>query len=277
MAVSIDQVRQAVQALGLTQQPLCVHASLRSFGSVAGGPAAIVDGLLAEGCTVLVPTFSWMYAVPPPPDLRPAQNGWHYDRFAGPTSGIGRVYVPSSQELDKDMGALAAAVLARPQHVRGQHPLCSFTAVGPQAHMLVSTQRPVQVYAPLERLAQAGGSIVLMGVGLESMTLLHLAEQQSGRHLFWRWANDAAGQPMAVAAGGCSDGFRGLAPALASLNRETMVGMSRWQVLPARHALEVAAQEIRRHPTITHCGASACECCNDAVRGGPPDLAYPRP
>src|SRR5581483_10388204 len=145
MAVSIDQVRQAVQALGLTQQPLCVHASLRSFGSVAGGPAAIVDALLAEGCTVLVPTFSWMYAVPPPPTGRPPRNGWHYERFAGPTSGIERRYTPSAREIDQDMGALAAAVLAMPEHVRGLHPLCSFTAVGPLAHALVSVQRPVEV------------------------------------------------------------------------------------------------------------------------------------
>jgi aminoglycoside 3-N-acetyltransferase len=277
MAVSRDQIRDAVRTLGLAQHPLCVHASLRSFGWVTGGPAAILDGLLAEGCTVLIPTFSWIYAIPPPPDIRPAQNGWHYDRFAGPTTGIGHVYTPSSRELDTDMGVLAAAVLAMPQHIRGRHPLCSFTAIGPQAHMLISQQGPVHVYAPLEQLAEVGGSIVLMGVGLEAMTLLHLAEQRAGRHLFWRWANDAAGQPQAVAVGGCSDGFRNLAPSLASLKCATLVGMSQWQVFPAQQTLEVATQEIHRQPAITHCGDEACERCNDAVQGGPPELADSQP
>jgi aminoglycoside 3-N-acetyltransferase len=178
--------------------------------------------------------------------------------------------MPSSQEVDKDMGALAAAVLARPERIRGQQPLCSFTAVGPLAHHLIPPQSPVRVFAPLEMVAHAGGSIVLMGVGLEAMTLLHLAEQRAGRHSFWRWANDAEGQPMAVAVGGCSDGFNALAPVLASLKRETVVGMSRWQVFPARETLDVAAREIREHPAITHCGRQTCERCNDAVLGGPP-------
>jgi aminoglycoside 3-N-acetyltransferase len=269
MAVDLEQIRSAVRELGLAQQPLCIHASLRSFGWVTGGAAAIVNELLAEGCTGLMPTFSWGYAVPPPSDLRPPRNGWDYERRAGEIAGIGRVYTSSSQEVDKDMGALAAAVLAMPEHIRGQHPLCSFTAVGPQAHTLISPQGPVQVFAPLEMLAHAGGSVVLMGVGLEAMTLLHLAEQWAGRHLFWRWANNAQGQPMAVAVGGCSDGFSALAPILAPLKRETVVGLSRWQVFPARDTLDVAAQEIREHPTVTHCARQTCERCDDAVLGGP--------
>jgi aminoglycoside 3-N-acetyltransferase len=97
------------------------------------------------------------------------------------------------------MGAVAAAILDRPEHVRGQHPLCSFSAVGPQARRLIAPQSVVKVYAPLDRLGQAGGSIVLMGVGLEALTLLHLAEQRAGRQLFWRWANDAAGRSRSVA------------------------------------------------------------------------------
>jgi len=72
MAVQGDDIRQAVRDLGLAARPLCVHASLRSFGSVEGGARAVVDGLLAEGCTVLVPTFSWGFAVRPPCPARRA-------------------------------------------------------------------------------------------------------------------------------------------------------------------------------------------------------------
>ena len=54
VAVTIETVRAAARELGLSSRPLCVHASLRSFGRVKGGAATIVDGLLAEGCTVLV-------------------------------------------------------------------------------------------------------------------------------------------------------------------------------------------------------------------------------
>jgi aminoglycoside 3-N-acetyltransferase len=117
MAVTLQQIRHAVQELGLARQPLCVHASLRSFGWVEGGPSAIIDGLLAEGCTVLVPTFSWVYAVPPPPNDRPPQNGWDYDRFAGPISGIERVYTPSSREGAGSSGA--GRTTLNGTHVRG--------------------------------------------------------------------------------------------------------------------------------------------------------------
>ena len=267
--VTVQTIREAAQALGLSGRALCVHASLRSFGWVEGGASAVVDGLLAEGCTVMVPTFSWTFAVPPP-RARPARNAWDYEDFQGPTSGIGRVYSPDTMEMDeKDMGAVAAAVAAMPGRVRGNHPLCSFTAVGPLAHELISGQEPLNVWAPLKALAEANGSVVLMGVGFERLTFLHFAEQMAGRTPFRRWANGPDGQPMEVEAGGCSHGFDSFEPILASLKREGRVGESLWRAFPAKEASELAARAIRENPRITHCSDSRCGRCNDAVLGGP--------
>jgi aminoglycoside N3'-acetyltransferase len=264
-----QDIRQTIHRLGLVDRPLCLHASFRSFGGVADGPGAIIAGLLAEGCTVIVPTFSWGFAVPPPPELRPARNGWDYERFKGPTSGIGRIYTPDTMEVDKDMGIISATVVAWPGRVRGYHPLCSFTAVGPLAHQLISGQKPSDVCAPLKRLAEAEGSIILMGVGLDKMTLLHLAEQRAGRTLFRRWANDLTGAPMAVETGGCSDGFDNFTPHLAPLLKVVHVGQSQWRVFSARQVLEVASRAIQEQPGLTHCGNSNCDRCRDAIAGGP--------
>ncbi|MBI4640625.1 MAG: AAC(3) family N-acetyltransferase [Candidatus Tectomicrobia bacterium] len=96
--VTAQDIREAVRDLGVSGRPLCVHSSLRSFGWVEGGASAVVEGLLSEGCTVMVPTFSYTFAVPPPPGRRLARNGWNYDTVEGPTSGIGRVYSPESIE-----------------------------------------------------------------------------------------------------------------------------------------------------------------------------------
>ena len=267
--VTIKDVGEAARELGLSGHPLCVHASLRSFGWVDGGASAVVDGLLAEGCTVMVPTFSWTFAVPPP-RARPARNAWDYDDFQGPTSGIGRVYSPDTMEMDeKDMGAVAAGVAAMPGRVRGNHPLCSFTAVGPLAHELICGQEPLNVWAPLKALGEANGSVVLMGVGFERMTFLHLAEQMAGRNPFRRWANGPDGQTMEVEAGGCSDGFGGFERILSAAMKELEVGESLWRAFPAKEALELAARAIRENPRITHCGNSECGRCNDAVAGGP--------
>jgi len=65
--------------------------------------------------------------------------------------------------------------------------------VGPLAQQLISGQQPLNVYAPFRALAEAGGWVVLMGVGPDKLTLLHYAEQLAGRIPFRRWANDPAG------------------------------------------------------------------------------------
>ena len=269
MTVTGDDIRAAVCALGLTEAPLCVHSSLRSFGRVEGGAETVVEAILAEGCTLLVPSQSYLFAVPPPPGQRPARNGWDYDSFAGPTEGIGRIFTPASREIDRSIGIIPAAVLARPDALRGDHPLSSFTAVGPLARRLVRDQSGERSLAPLEALVEAGGSVLLMGVGLTRMTLLHLAERRTGREPFRRWANGPDGRPRMVQAGSCSEGFENFAPVLAPLKRETRVGRSRWQLYPAAATLEAATAAIRADPQVTHCGDPACARCRDAVLGGP--------
>jgi len=106
-------------------------------------------------------------------------------------------------------------------------------------------QKPLHVWAPLEALVEAGGSVVLMGVGLEQMTFLHLAERDAGRNPFRRWANGESGDPIEVEAGGCSDGFGNLRPVLSPLQRECRVGTSHWLIFPASATLDTAARAIR--------------------------------
>lgn len=268
--VTAADIANAVRQLGLSGLPVCVHASLRSFGWVDGGAPAVVNGLLGEGCTVLVPTFSWTFAVRSPAKLRRARNGWDYDSWEASSAGEGRIFTADSNEIDaEDMGAIPASLVSMPHRGRGYHPLSSFSAVGPLAVQLVSGQEPLHVWAPLAALAEAGGSVVLMGVGLPEMTLLHLAEQRAGRSPFRRWANGADGEPIEVETGGCSGGFGKLAPALRPLQRECRVDCSRWLIFPASLTLEVVAAAIQADPMITHCGNPTCGRCRDAVLGGP--------
>lgn len=269
MAVTEQDIRRAVRALGLAGRPVCLHSSLRSFGHVEGGAPAVVRSFLEEGCTLLVPAFSSAFEVAPPPHLRFERNGWDYDAAHGPRKGAGRVFTPEAPEVEREMGAIPAAVLRRPGRARGRHPLNSFAAVGPRAAELVRGQAPLDVYAPLKALAQAGGSVLLAGVGFERMTLLHLAEQEAGRALFLRWANGPDGEPSAVEVGGCSEGFGKLGPWLRPVVRETLVGRSAWKLLPAGEALIRAAAAIRDDPRVTQCGDPACARCRDAALGGP--------
>lgn len=219
---------------------------------------------------MLVPTFTYAFAVGPLPHQRPARNGWNYAAPPHGFSGAGLIYTTSSTDVDRgDMGAIPAAVAAMSGRARGDHPLCSFSAVGPLASDLVDEQAPLRVFAPLAALAARNGAVVIMGVGLDRITLLHLAERLAGRTLFRRWANDPDGRPMEVEVGGCSQGFLNLEPVLSPLGKSAIVGRSSWRVFPAQEILSVASEAIRRTPQITHCGRRGCDRCNDAVLGGP--------
>ncbi|HVF68591.1 MAG TPA: AAC(3) family N-acetyltransferase [Pyrinomonadaceae bacterium] len=271
MTVNAQDIRGALRSLGLSGRAACAHSSLRSFGRADGGARAVVRAFLDEGCTLLVPTFSSAFEITPPAHLRFGRNGWDYELpHASTRERTEEIYTTDSTEIDRgDMGAVPAGVVSWPGRVRGGHPTDSFAAVGPRAAELVSGQSPVDVYAPLAELARAGGYVVLMGVGLERMTLLHLAEKESGRVLFRRWAKDERGRPSVIEAGGCSEGFGRLEPYLSPITRTAVVGQSTWKILPAAEAVALAAAAIRADPRITHCGVADCERCNDAVAGGP--------
>lgn len=218
--VTLDDICQAAHDLQLSGHSLCIHASFRSFGGlVEGGPATVVDGLLAKGCTVMVPTFQGK------------------------------------------LPAIPSIIFGKPDKVQGDHPLCSFTAVGPLAHDLVDGQGPMDVFAPLRVLVVSTGLVVMMGVGFDKMTLLHLAEQMAGRPLFY--------PDEGVQTGGCSRGFVNLAPFLNPLGWRGKVGRCTWSVFPAVVTLMRAKQVIENNPMITHCGDEGCWRCNMAVEGGP--------
>ena len=64
-SVSARDVSETVRALNLQNRPVCLHSSLRSFGTVEGGAEAVIRGFLNEGCTVMVPAFTYDSVLPP--------------------------------------------------------------------------------------------------------------------------------------------------------------------------------------------------------------------
>jgi aminoglycoside 3-N-acetyltransferase len=266
--IGTAEIAAAFGGLAAAGRPVCVHASLRSFGTLAAGPDTVIDGALAAGTTVLVPTASFRTCLAPSPPgvVRP---------FNAEDDGMVPAEPPAAWDrcadfVDPAMGALPAAVLRRPGRARGDHPLSSFTALGPGAAALVSGQRPLDVYAPLRALASAGGLVVGMGVGLTAITAVHLAERRAGLRLLRRWAVTGAG-PVECEHGGCSRGFERLADAVAEAETTLWVGPSRWRVWPATALLDRATDALRRDPSAATCAVPGCARCRDlvaAVRAG---------
>lgn len=265
-SVSVDDIESAVRALDLDGSPICVHSSLRSFGHVEGGADAVVDGFLAAGSTLLVPSFT-PHRVPAPAGRRYPRNGTDYDAPPG-EDWIDEPYTSGTTLVGPRMGTIPRAVAGRPGRSRSAHPQNSFCAIGPLAEELTSGQEPLRPYVPFERLIERDGAVLLIGVGLDRMTLIHLAEVRAGRELFRRWAPAPDGGSIECRCGGCSTGFGALGPVLRPAERRAQVGRSPWRAFDAARALELAVGAIRREPDITRCHPT-CERCRDAIAGGP--------
>ena len=231
-AVSVTRadIAVAVATAGLGDRPVELHSSLSSFGKVEGGADAVVGALLDHGCTVIVPSFATRYLMPAsaiPAGQRPTRNGGDLADDSLAQREIPR-YTTDSTVMNRSEGTIAAAVTAREGRWRGDHPLNSFAAVGPLAEPIIRAQTPTDVYGPLREAATRGGVALLVGVGLDKLTLIHAAEQRAGRELFVRWANGSDGTPIATRVGSCSNGFERLAPALREYEHRTTVGNSLW-------------------------------------------------
>lgn len=268
--VCAADIAAAAEAAGLAGRPVCVHSSLRSFGHVENGPAAVVHGLLDAGITVLVPTSSFRFCrAPKPAGTAPRPYNSEDDGSIPPAGDLPEAgYTTDATFLDPAMGAVPTAVLHEAGRRRGDHPVNSFTAIGPSADALITGQTPFDVYAPLIELARRGGAVVCMGVGLDATTLLHLAEADAGLRLLYRWGGYADGTIVELRHGGCSRGFERLADAVAGTENRHVVGASVWRVFDAGRLLEAATTQFRRDPAAGRCTDPGCARCRDQVAYG---------
>ena len=183
---------------------------------------------------------------------------------------VKKIFDVMSKEISlEDMGLFSKTVLDFENAVRGNNPLNSFAAVGCNAEKLMLMQTARDVYAPLRRLCNDGGYVLLIGVGLDSATIIHYAEQLSGRIPFVRWAYGKDLRVIPVSAGSCSDGFENLAPFVNPIAKKTKVAESEWTCFKASDLAEICRNQIEQNPMITHCSDPACQRCNDAISGGP--------
>jgi aminoglycoside 3-N-acetyltransferase len=155
---------------------LMVHASLGGTGTP---PARVRDALraaLGPGGTLVVPAFT-----PENSDTSRA----HRDLVAGMTEAEVREFRAAMLPFAPDvtpcpsMGALAECVRTTPGAVRSAHPQTSLAGLGPRARELLSGHDPhchLGERSPLARLYEADAQVLLLRVGFEVCSALHLAE-----------------------------------------------------------------------------------------------------
>ncbi len=160
-ALTRHDITRGLRELGLAAgDSLIVHSSMRHLGPVDGGADAVIDAILeviGPGGNLMLPTFNYVHPLPSP----------YYD----PRETPGRT------------GILPEVGRKRPNAGRSLHPTHSVAVIGPDAGRLTAghlAQRVFGVGSPVDLLAQAGGKVLLLGVGQTSNSTIHVAEEHAG-------------------------------------------------------------------------------------------------
>ncbi len=160
--ITQQQITDGFHRLGVQSgEILLVHSSLKSFGQVAGGADAVIDGLLdalgPEG-TLLAPTLTGHEKLSP-------ENPPHVDLRTAPCW----------------VGIIPETLRQRPEAVRSTHPTHSCAAIGARAEELTrdhhASPTPCGVTSPYYRVAEAGGRIAMAGCPLDTCTTFHTIEE----------------------------------------------------------------------------------------------------
>lgn len=175
-----DDVVRALKQVGVRPgQAIMVHTSLGSLGYVLGGAQAIIEALLEcvgpEG-TLMMPTQSWRNLDP--------DAGVHWD--------VPEAWWPVIREqwpaYDKDitptntMGAVAEMFRRWPGALRSDHPARSVAALGRHARYLTENHDLSNIFgdgSPIGRLYELDGHVLLIGVGHDKNTSMHLADARA--------------------------------------------------------------------------------------------------
>lgn len=179
-------ILQALKNVGVEQgQSIMVHSSLSSLGFVCGGAQVVIEALLetvGNDGTVMMPTQSWKNLDPTAGvHWEEPEEWWELIRENYPT-------------YDKDitptntMGAVAEMFRKWNGTLRSDHPARSVAARGKHAKHLTDNHDLSNIFgegSPLSKLYDLDGYVLLIGVGYDKNTSLHLADARAaypGKH-----------------------------------------------------------------------------------------------
>jgi aminoglycoside 3-N-acetyltransferase len=177
MILSKKELKNAFQLVGLKQGDYVIaHTSLSKLGYVIGGPQTVIEALLetvgSEG-TIMIPTQSWKNLSP--------EHGVHGDIPEVEWEKL-KEYLPAYDKKitpTNTMGAVAEMFRNWPGTVRSDHPARSFAANGAKAEYLIDNHDLSDIFgqsSPLGKLYELDGKVLLIGVGHDKNTSIHLAD-----------------------------------------------------------------------------------------------------
>jgi aminoglycoside 3-N-acetyltransferase len=177
---------EALRKVGLKSgDPVMVHASLSRIGYVCGGAQAVIEALIevvGEEGTILMPTQSWKNLDP--------ETGVHWDADEADWDKIRENWPAYDKEITptNTMGAVSEMFRSWPGAIRSDHPARSVAAWGKNASYLTEDHDLSDIFgnnSPIGKLYDLNGKVLLIGVGHDKNTSLHLADVRAeypGKH-----------------------------------------------------------------------------------------------
>lgn len=177
--VTQSDIETALHGAGLqTGDVAIVHASMSRLGYVVGGAETVVRALLhcvGDSGTLMAPAQTWLNLDPKRGVHELLPEDWPLLRQELP--GFDPAVTPSI-----GMGAVAELIRTWPGSYRSSHPARSWASIGARADELMAEHDLDDVHgerSPLGAATRAGAKIVLLGVGYDKCTALHLAETRA--------------------------------------------------------------------------------------------------
>lgn len=160
-------------------QAIFVHTSLKNLGFVVGGAEIVIRALLeivGEEGTLMMPSQTWK-------NLDPS-TGVHWEEPEEWWPIIRENWPAYDKEITPaiNMGEVAEMFRKWPGAKRSDHPARSIAAVGKHAEYITKEHDLSNIFgenSPVDKLYKLDGHVLLIGVGYDKNTSLHLAETRA--------------------------------------------------------------------------------------------------
>jgi aminoglycoside N3'-acetyltransferase len=248
---SVSEVADQLRSLGVEPDGvLLVHTSYRAVRPVEDGPAGLIEALkwaLGPRGTLVMPSETGDKDLP---------------------------FDPSATTADPRLGIVPQTFWQQPGVLRSNHPF-AFAARGLRAPEITGDPLilpPFQQKSPVGRVCELDGQLLLLGVGHDANTTLHLAETLAG--VPYRAAKHFTllkdGEPVRIdyaMSDSCCELFSRADGWLRAqeLQSEGPVGHARARLMQSKDLVQVAIARLHHDPTtFLHPAGSGCADCDDA-------------
>jgi aminoglycoside 3-N-acetyltransferase len=179
--LTLDTLKSDFTKLGVTSKmTVMMHSSMKALGGfVVGGPVAVIlaiEECLGSSGTLVMPTHTGDLSDPTNWRFPPVRESWWE-----PIKESMPAFAPDLTPC-RGMGAVNECFRKQNGVVRSSHPQLSFAAWGVGKEIITSHHSlaySLGEQSPLARLYEAKGFVLLLGVGHNRNTSLHLAEYRA--------------------------------------------------------------------------------------------------